>query len=245
MGDRCAVVTGVSKGLGEALAATLLSRGFDVIGIGRSASARLTTGAFTRVAADLADVAALPPIVDALFDELAARRQLASIAVINNAAVAGPAGIYGRLDADEIVASLCVNLAAPAIVANAFLRAFASIPTDRRLINVSSGAAVRAIPGGGVYNVAKAGLEMLTAAIAAEQPRDGVRAITIRPGVIDTPMQVFMRSQPAERVPSVGMFQAFHAQRQLVPPDVAAAKIVDRLVCGPVESGRIYSYAEL
>ena len=41
MADRCAVVTGVSKGLGEAIAANLLTRGFDVIGIGRSASARL------------------------------------------------------------------------------------------------------------------------------------------------------------------------------------------------------------
>ena len=244
MADRCAVVTGVSKGLGEAIAANLISRDFEVVGIGRSAAPRLSSSAFRLVTADFADLEALPARMDQLFDELAARR-LASIAVINNAAVAGPAGTIGQLDADEVAASLAVNLAAPLIVANAFVRAFRLVAADRRLINVSSGAAVSAIPGGGVYCVAKAGLEMLATTIAAEQPASGLRAVTIRPGIIDTPMQVFMRSQPAERLPSLGMFQAFHQNRQLVPPDVVAAKIVDRLVVGPIENGRIYSYAEL
>lgn len=244
MADRCAVVTGVSKGLGEAIAANLLTRGFDVIGIGRSAAARLGSDAFRLVAADLADLDALPALVENMFNELATRR-LASIAVVSNAAVGGPAGTFGQLEAGEIVASLAVNLAAPMIIANAFVRAFRLAAADRRLLNVSSGAAVHPIPGAGVYNVAKAGLEMLTSAIAAEQPASGLRAITIRPGIIDTPMQAFMRSQPAERVPAVGMFQAFHQNRQLVPPDVVAAKIVDRLIVGPIENGRIYNYADL
>src|SRR5687768_4172451 len=107
MADRCAVVTGVSKGLGEAIAANLLTRGFDVIGIGRSAAARLGSDAFRLVVADLADVNALPALVDNLFDELAARR-LPSIAVVNNAAVAGPAGTFGQLEADDVVESLAV-----------------------------------------------------------------------------------------------------------------------------------------
>ena len=244
MGDRCAVVTGVSKGLGEAIAANLLARGFDVIGIGRSASARLAADSFRLVVADLGDLMSLPALVAGLFDELASRR-LSSIAVINNAAIGGPVGTFGQLEADEVAVSLTVNLVAPMIVANAFVGAFRLVAADRRLVNVSSGAAVHPIPGVGVYNVAKAGLEMLTSAIAAEQPASGLRAITIRPGIIDTPMQVFIRSQPAERLPSLGMFQGFLENRQLVPPDVAAAKIVDRLVVGPIENGRIYSYAEL
>ena len=244
MADRFGVVTGVSKGLGEAIAAELLGRGFQVIGIGRSAPKRLESSAFRLVAADLVDHASLSAVADELFDELAGRT-IGSIAVINNAAVAGPAGTFGRLDDDDIVASVATNLAAPMIVANAFVRAFATVAEDRRLINVSSGAAAHPIPGGGVYCVAKAGLEMLTSMIAAEQPVGGVRAITIRPGIIDTPMQQFMRSQPAERLPSVGMFKTFHDQRQLVPPAVVAAKIVDRLVLGSIDNGRIYSYAEL
>jgi hypothetical protein len=41
------------------------------------------------------------------------------------------------------------------------------------------------------------------------------------------------------------MFRDFHASGQLVPPDVVAGKIVDRLVLGEVENGRSYSYKEL
>jgi benzil reductase ((S)-benzoin forming) len=239
-----AVVTGVSTGLGESIAAQLLAREFTVIGIGRTAAPRLASGAFRLVVADLADTSRLPECLDTLFDALAARRA-ASIVVINNAATAAPAGTVGSLVAGEVVASLGVNLVAPMMVANAFARAFRDVDIPRRLLNVSSGAAVRPISGGGVYNVAKAGLEMLTAVIAAEQPASGIVAITVRPGIIDTRMQAFLRTQSEERLPAVGMFRGFHESRQLVTPDVAAAKIVERLVLGPVESGRTYSYADL
>lgn len=244
MADRVAVVTGVSKGLGEALAVDLVDRGFEVVGIGRAASPRLGPPRFRLVAAELADTDALPPIVDALFAELAARSP-AAIAVVNNAATGGPAGTIGTLEARAVGDAIAVNLVAPIAIANAFVRAFRDRAGDRRLINVSSGAAVRALPGGGTYCIAKAGLEMLTAAIAAEEPASGITAITIRPGIIDTPMQAYMRSQPADRLPSVGMFRDFHASGQLVPPAVVAAKIVERLVLANVEPGRVYSYAEL
>ena len=237
-------MTGVSSGLGEAIAANLLARGFEVVGVGRAAAPRLVSESFRLVVADLADVGQLPTKLDDLFGEIAARR-VSSIAVINNAATAQPAGTMGDLDADAVVAALAVNLAAPVLVANAFLRAFRTVDIDRRLVNVSSGAAVRPIPGSGTYNVAKAGLEMLTSVIAAEQPASGITAITIRPGIIDTPMQEFLRAQNEERLPSVVMFRGFHENRRLVPPDVTAAKIVERLVIGPVESGRLYVYDEL
>ena len=244
MAESVGVVTGVSKGLGEAIAADLLGRGFHVIGIGRSAAKRLDAPAFRLVVADLADVGALGDVVGPLFDDLATRRP-AVIAVINNAAIAGPVGTVGQLEGDEIVESLAINLAAPTIVADAFVRAFRSAAGDRRLINVSSGAAAGPIAGAGIYSMAKCGLEMLTSAIATEQPAGGLRAITIRPGIIDTPMQQSIRSQSADRLPSLPMFKAFHEQRQLVAPDVVAGKIVERLVIGAIESGRVYSYAEL
>jgi benzil reductase ((S)-benzoin forming) len=244
MTDRCVVVTGVSKGLGEAIAANLLARGFDVVGIGRSASPRLASPAFRLECVDLAEADKLASTVDGLFAALAAR-SLASIAVINNAAVAGPVGTFGILAPGEIADALTVNLVAPAIIANAFVRVFRGLPGDRRLINVSSGAASNPIAGAGVYNVAKAGLEMLTKALAVELGPSGLRAITVRPGVIDTPMQSYIRSQPAQRMPSLAMFQGFHDSGLLVPPDVTASKIVDRLVVAPIENGRTYDYAQL
>jgi NAD(P)-dependent dehydrogenase (short-subunit alcohol dehydrogenase family) len=244
MAERCAVVTGVSKGLGEALAAALLDRNYEVVGVGRVAAGRLYTPHFRLVHADLAEVRTLPAIMSATFAEVIARAP-ASVVVINNAATGAPAGTIGAIDAREVSESVAVNVVAPLVIADAFVRTFRGFAGERRLINVSSGAAVQPLPGAGVYCIGKAGLEMLTRVVAAEHGATGIDAITIRPGIIDTPMQAYMRSQPPSKLPSVDMFRAFHASGQLVPPDVTAARIVDRLVLSPVENGRIYSYAEI
>ena len=239
-----AIVTGVSKGLGEALARLLLARDFRVIGVGRNSSPRLAGGGYRFVACDLGDVAGIDAALEGPFAELAAAKP-ATVCLINNAASAEPVGVLGHLEAAAIEASLAVNLAAPTVIANRFCRVFVEQVPESRIINVSSGAAQSAIPGASLYSIAKAGLEMLTRSLAAEHQAPGFRAITLRPGVIDTPMQTFIRSQSQELLPSVAMFQDFHASGRLVPPDVVAARIVDRLVTADVDQGRTYSYTEL
>ena len=239
-----AIVTGVSRGLGEALALDLLARGYDVIGIGRHDSARLAQGRYRFVRCDLADAAAVDDALARPFDEAAARHPSAAT-LINNAAAADPVGVFGRMSARGIAASLAINLAAPAAIANRFCGSFTDSACERRIINVSSGAAERTLAGLGVYSVGKAGLEMLTRCIAAEQGSSTLRAITLRPGVIDTDMQVHARSQSRDVLPSVDLFQGFHSSGQLVAPAVVARKTIERLVKGPIESGRTYNYAEL
>ncbi|HET8584929.1 MAG TPA: SDR family NAD(P)-dependent oxidoreductase, partial [Casimicrobiaceae bacterium] len=168
----------------------------------------------------------------------------AAVCLVNNAATIEHVGVLGTLGPDGIDRSLRVNLAAPIALADLFCRIFGDA-IERRIINVSSGAAHHAIAGESLYSIAKAGLEMLTQALAAEHASPRFQAITLRPGIIDTPMQAFARSRPASSFPSVAMFQQFHASGQLVAPDVVARKVVARLVEGAVESGRVYSYAQL
>jgi len=240
---RAAIVTGVSRGLGRALAATLLARDFTVLGVGRSSPPDLT-GSYEFVRFDLAQAGETDQRLTAALSVLASRKP-ESVCLVNNAAIAAPVGTLGRLEAREIAASLMVNLAAVVALANLFCRIFSDASIGRRIINVSSGAAQNALPGDGVYCVAKAGMEMLTRTLAAEQKDAGFRAITVRPGVIDTDMQTFSRSQSPDVLPSVEMFIGFHREGRLVPPEVVAAKIVDKLIIGEVEHGRTYSYAEL
>ena len=239
-----AIVTGVSRGLGESLAARLLARDFLVQGIGRSSSERLGGERYRFTAFDLANAAAIDTALRKSWQELVEARP-ESVCLINNAATAEPVGVLGALDDDEIARGLALNLAAPIALANLFCRVFNDEKLPRRIINVSSGAAQMALPGGNIYSIAKAGLEMLTKALVAEQRASTFRAITVRPGIIDTAMQAFMRSQSKERLPSVGLFEGFHKSGQLVAPDVVAAKIVDRLIMARVEQGRTYSYQEL
>lgn len=245
MPDRIAIVSGVSRGLGEALATDLLGNGIAVLGVGRTDSIRLQgADRYRFVGCDLADAAAIDDTLTSVFRETASRRHDAAY-LINNAATTGPTGILGRLDAPSVAWSLAINLAAPVALANLFCRTFNDPSADRRIINVSSGAAQSAITGGGAYSIAKAGLEMLTRQLTAEQADTTLRAITVRPGIIDTDMQTYMRSQAPDVLPSVGRFQRFHESGQLVAPHVVAAKIVRRLVLGDVERGRTYTYQEL
>jgi NAD(P)-dependent dehydrogenase (short-subunit alcohol dehydrogenase family) len=239
-----AIVTGVSRGLGAALATELLERGFEVLGIGRASNPALNGEHYSFVRFDLADSARVDEALTPALSSLAERKP-ASVCLLNNAASIGAVGMLGRLAASEITSSLVVNLAAVLTLTNLFCRIFADPGMARRVINVSSGAAQNALPGESVYCVAKAGMEMLTRALAAEQQAAKFRAITVRPGVIDTDMQAFARSQSPDVLPSVELFRGFHRDGRLVPPAVVAAKIVDKLVVGEVEHGRTYSYQEL
>ncbi|HEY2969156.1 MAG TPA: SDR family NAD(P)-dependent oxidoreductase [Casimicrobiaceae bacterium] len=239
-----AIVTGVSRGLGAALAAALLERDFAVLGIGRASNPRLTGERYRFARFDLADAASVDETLGPELSALANAKP-ASVCLLNNAATAGPVGTLGRLAAGEIASSLAVNLTAVVALTNLFCRVFADPALPRRVINVSSGAAQTALPGESVYCVAKAGMEMLTKALAVEQQAAGFRAIAVRPGVIDTDMQAFARSQSKDVLPSVELFQGFHRDGRLVAPEVVAAKIVGRLVESDVEHGRTYSYQEL
>jgi len=239
-----AIVTGVSRGLGAALAAALLRHGFTVVGVGRSSHADLRDANYTLAKFDLAEAARTDEVLAPDFARLAGKGPT-SVCLINNAAVAGPMGTLGRLDAKDIAVSLAVNLAAVVTLTNLFCRTFSDAALPRRVINVSSGAATNTLSGEAVYCTAKAGMEMLTRALAAEQQAPTFRAITVRPGVIDTDMQTLARSQSPDVLPSVELFKGFHRDGRLVPPDAVAAKIVDKLVVGEVEHGRTYTYQEL
>ncbi|HEY2818203.1 MAG TPA: SDR family NAD(P)-dependent oxidoreductase [Casimicrobiaceae bacterium] len=239
-----AIITGVSRGLGEAIAARLLALQWTVVGVGRKSAARLRGERYRFVKADLADVDAVEGTLAEPLTEIAHARP-ATIVCVNNAAVAGPLGIGGRLPQDQIAASFALNLAAPAAIANLFCRVFTDAASDRRIINISSGAAQTPLPGIALYCAAKAGLEMLTRTLAAEQGPNGICVISLRPGIIDTDMQSLMRSHSDDVLPAAAMFRGFHAQRQLVAPDVAAAKIVEKILLAPVEQGGTYKYLEL
>ena len=239
-----AIVTGVSRGLGEALAAAMLARGFAVLGVGRTASAQLKGKLYLHAACDLARPAFIAASVTPPLRALAARKP-DSVTLINNAAVATPTGRIGHLDAAEIEAALATNVAAPVVMADLFLRTFADDAIERRIINVSSGAAQAAIAGSAVYSMSKAALEMLTRSIAAEHDAPRFRCISLRPGIFETGLQAYMRSRDPAEVPSVAMFRGFKENGLLKDPAEVAAKIVDKLVLAPIENGRTYSHIDL
>jgi len=241
---RAAIVTGVSRGLGEALVTELLAHDWHVVGVARTMPSRPAHTGYRFVRCDLAETATIAGTMRPAFDAIATQ-QPEAVCLINNAATIDGIGVLGALLPADIATSIAVNLVAPTLLSNLFLEVFGDDAIERRIVNVSSGAAESTLSGESLYCIAKAGLEMLTRSVAAEHSSAGFRAITVRPGIIDTAMQTFARTQSKETLPSVDMFKEFYASGSLVPPDVVARKIVSRLVVAPVEHGRTYRYAEL
>jgi benzil reductase ((S)-benzoin forming) len=239
-----AIVTGVSRGLGEALATELLARGAIVVGVGRNASARHRSERFRHVACDLAHPAVVAAAVLPALRDLALDKPSA-VTLINNAAVASPVGRVGGLDDAKIEAALATDITAPFVLCNVFLGVFADDALRRRIINVSSGSAETTLVGSAVYSVAKAALEMLTRTIVADHTAPTFRCVTLRPGIFDTDMQAFMRSQDPAEIPSVALFRGFKDNGLLKDPAEVAARIVERIVLADVVHGRTYTHVDL
>ncbi|WP_290650772.1 SDR family NAD(P)-dependent oxidoreductase, partial [Aquisalimonas sp.] len=91
-----------------------------------------------------------------------------------------------------------------------------------RVLHISSGAAHHGYAGWGSYCASKAALHMIYQVLREELQDRGIAVGSVRPGVVDTPMQALVREQPPERFPMVQRFLDLHATGQLEDPqDVA------------------------
>ncbi|HEY7237058.1 MAG TPA: SDR family NAD(P)-dependent oxidoreductase [Gemmatimonadaceae bacterium] len=230
-----ALVTGTSSGVGTAVARALLERGWRVLGVARRTSP-LAHDAYEHLQVDLGDTKSLPDAIGRRLTTLLTAHDWRRVGLVNNAADPGLLGQVANLDARRLADVFAVNVSAPLWLMGAFVR---STPpsTVVRIVNVSSGAAVRGYPGLGAYGTSKAALRMAGMVLAAEiegapDPKRRDRRISIlsyEPGIVDTPMQANARAQSAEVLPSVAMFAAFAAERRLVSPDTPAREIADFL----------------
>lgn len=95
-GEHVAIVTGVSRGLGAALARDLLERGFSVLGIGRASNPGLAVDRYWFADFDLANAAATDTLLAPVFQDIEARRP-DSVCLVNSAATLDPIGVVGHL----------------------------------------------------------------------------------------------------------------------------------------------------
>jgi len=208
------IVTGVRRGLGEALARRIAaSKDNELIGI-------------SRPEVDLADSAAIARALEDIGRRISGKRYAKAV-LINNAGVIEPVAPLDRADPAEIERNLGVNLVAPMLLMRHFLGITEHVPL-RRVINISSGAGRRPIFGWSAYCAAKAGLDMATRVMALEAQVRGlaIEVVSLAPGVIDTGMQGTVRSVSAEDFVDVERFRQMKAEGALRPADDVAADIL-------------------
>jgi NAD(P)-dependent dehydrogenase (short-subunit alcohol dehydrogenase family) len=174
--DTLVIITGASRGLGQAMAAQYLAEGAFVLGLSRRPSAGLASagsGGLEQWTADLADPL---PVAQRLaawlaeFERRAVGTPLRRVRLIHNAAMLSAPGDVAAADAGELAQSLRIGLEAPVALTAAFLRATAhGSAVDRRVLFVSSGLGRRAMAGSAAYCAQKAGLDHFARALALEE----------------------------------------------------------------------------
>ncbi|HEY5801242.1 MAG TPA: SDR family oxidoreductase [Burkholderiaceae bacterium] len=227
-----AIVTGHSAGLGAALAGQLLESGVAVLGLSRRGNAELALrypGLLTEAALDMGQP-------DALAQWLAGGALHAFVAdaaqalLINNAGTVQPVGPPGMQGAQQVLASVALNVAAPLALADAFCAATATC-RDRRIVHISSGAGSGAYPGWSVYCASKAALDHHARAVALDAV-PALRICSLAPGIIDTAMQAQIRATTLERFPLRGEFDALKRDGALAAP-ADTARVLLAYVWGP------------
>jgi NAD(P)-dependent dehydrogenase (short-subunit alcohol dehydrogenase family) len=181
-----AIITGASRGFGRALAASLLDRGWTVVGDARrtadlEATAKgLKSAHFIAIPGDVADPAHRAGLIIAAIDAGPLRL------LVNNASQLGPSPqpALGDYLAADLRAVYNVNVFAPLALVQAALPALTE--HGGVIVNLTSDAAIEIYEGWGGYGSSKAALDHVSAVLGAENPDLGVYAFD--PGDMRTEM---------------------------------------------------------
>jgi hypothetical protein len=155
--------------------------------------------------------------------------------LINNAGLLDPIGPAGSQQGAAIIAAVTVNVAAALALSNAFIAATVHA-NDRRLVQISSGAARSPYAGWNVYCATKASLDHYVRCLALES-HAGLKAESLAPGVIDTEMQSQVRASSLEAFPMRRKFDELKSSGALASPESVAVKLIAH-VMGPHFGGQ-------
>jgi 3-oxoacyl-[acyl-carrier protein] reductase len=221
LAGKVAIVTGASRGIGAAASAALAMAGASVVLVGRDGrAAERAAGAITSGGCDAygagCDVADFSSVETMVADT--EQRFGPPDILVNNAGVIEPIGLLASSDPVAWRRNIEINLIGAYNVIRATLPRMLDAGGGT-IINVSSGAAHRPLEGWAAYCSGKAGLAMLTNAIALETGRSGIRVFGLSPGVIDTDMQGQIRASGINRISRI-------PRAELAPVEQPARAIV-------------------
>ena len=195
--SKTVVITGVTSGIGKAIAEKLIGSGHRVLGLARS---KEKLDAFAAEHADklipfVCDVRDAAQVKSVLADALA--KAGAVDAVINNAGLLKFAPTHDLTDADLL--SQIETILLGTIIAQG----------KGVIVNMGSVSGSKASPKMAAYGAAKAGVENFTKSVALEYAANNIRAVCICPGTIETAlMDKMMFAMIGKKVPMKRLGQA-------------------------------------
>lgn len=218
-GSRSVVVTGGARGIGRAITRCLVDHGYwvVVVDLGDAAETeRLSSDQVGMIAGSACDRATTERAV------ALARSRGPLVGWVNNAAVFRDVQLL-EATSSEFLEQVSTNLLPVVEGTRCAVSAFLEDGTAGSVVNLSSHQARRAVPGAAAYVTAKAAIEGLTRAAAADYGRYGVRVNAVAPGSVRT--------------------ERYDAYLASLDPEAAAG--VEREVAGLHPLGRIASAHEV
>lgn len=215
------ILTGHTKGLGKAILDRFLSlKSIQIVAVSRT-SLELSDDRLTEIHMDLNDLASLEVKLPLLFP----KGDFDKVILINNAGWIGEVKAVGKLHPKGIRQAMNLNLLAPMILSDAFVKAYSALQGQKLICNISSGAAQKPLAGWAEYCSSKAGLAMFSR-VAADELRDlGFRVFSLAPGIIDTEMQAEIRKADLSDFPASDRFSKYKTEGQLSSAEEVAEKV--------------------
>lgn len=198
--DRTVVITGASRGLGLAMAATLARAGYGVIAIARKESAGLAkltsehSGNVRFCAWDLADISSLGALAKTVRESASGTLW----GLVNNAGI-GTAGVLSTLADNKIEELVRLNITSPITLTKYLVRPMMTTRAGR-IVSVSSIVAGTGYSGLSVYSATKAALVGFTHSLAREVGPLGITVNAVAPGFVATDMTDGLDEKQREHV---------------------------------------------
>jgi len=220
------IITGASRGIGEALAQEVGLGETTLHLVSRSSMKELMSQisrkgpkVFT-YSFDLSRTDGITILTEEIFSNIDLN-EANYVALVNNAGMLEPIGPIGKHDTEDYRKNLEVNFVAPTLLCHEFIKRTADFEGDIRILNISSGAAKKAYYGWSHYCSTKAGLDMITQAVNVEHGKR-IGVFGFNPGRTDTKMQDEIREQSPEDFEHVQSFIEAKEQGNLNSPEKVA-----------------------
>jgi glucose 1-dehydrogenase len=198
---KVALVTGGSKGIGQAIAIRVASEGARVAfnyrshreGADETLEKIKSSGSegFT-LQADLSSIAGVRGLVDGTIDRFGKLDIL-----VNNAGIEKSADFWDVTE-EDYDAVLNVNLKSVFFATQEFVKHLRSTKTPGKVINISSVHEELPFPHFAAYCASKGGLKMLMRDLAVELAPLGINVNNVAPGAIETPINANLANDPAK-----------------------------------------------
>jgi NAD(P)-dependent dehydrogenase (short-subunit alcohol dehydrogenase family) len=206
------VITGASQGIGAGLVNTFAGRGYNVVATSRSVSRSSEIPASDKVArvdGDIADPATARKVV-----ETALSRFGRIDALVNNAGIffAKPFVDYTLDDYRKLAAT---NVEGFLHLTQLVVRQMVAQKSGGSIVSITTPLISHPIAGMpvSVAMITKGGIEAASKNIAMEYARDGIRANTVAPGVVDTPLH---KDNPKEFLKTLSPMNSISSAQEIV-----------------------------